>query len=907
VTDGRRDPEELLRLARDEERRSNRGKLIIFFGAAPGVGKTYAMLEAARTERDLKRDVVIGIVETHGRYDTGALVIGLEMLPRKKVEHRGVVIEEFDLDAALARKPGLLLVDELAHTNATGSRHAKRWQDVEELLDAGMDVYATLNVQHIESLNDVVAQVTGVVVRETVPDRVIEEATELRLIDLPPDELLERLHEGKVYLPDQAQRAIESFFRKGNLIALRELALRRTAERVDAQMRVYKTEHGIQRVWAAGERLLVGVSSSPTSARLIRAARRMAGTLHADWIAVYVETPGSLRLTDADRQRVADHLRLAERLGAETVTLTGQNAADEMVRYSRDHNVTKVVVGKPTHARWRDLISRSFLAEVVRASGDIDVYVISGDENEARRSGTNREEGRDAGPRAPLGSYLASAAVVAVATGTAWFLFGPSQLADVVMVYLLGIIIVAMRFGDGASLFAAVLSVLLVDFFFVPPFFSFAVSDFKHVVTFGVMFFVAVVVSRLTTRTRDQATAARWRERRTASLYALTRELASARATANLARVAVRHLHEVFDAKVALLLAGPGGALANAAMGEFAFSPDAKEEGVVEWVSSHRKPAGNSTDTLPAAGALYVPLLEARGVMGVLGVAPADARRFFDPEQRDLLDVFVTQISSALERARLAEDAADTKLQIEAERLRSSLLSSVSHDLRTPLAVITGAASALRDPAPGLASEARHDLVVTIDEEAQRLGKLVRNLLDMTKIASGAVRIVKEWQPLEEVVGAVLNRLDDALAGRSVEVKLPPALPLVPIDAVLVEQILINLLENAIKYTPRGSPLELSARSEGGAVVVELADRGPGIPPEHVAKIFDKFYRLPHEREGSGAGLGLAICRGIAEAHGGKIWAENREGGGAVFRFTLPVEGAPPQVLEAEPPATSLA
>jgi two-component system, OmpR family, sensor histidine kinase KdpD len=897
MTDGRRDPDELLQQVEEAERRAKRGKLIIFFGAAPGVGKTYAMLEAARTERDLKRDVVIGIVETHGRYDTGALVIGLEMLPRLKVAYRGVSVEELDLDGALARKPGLILIDELAHTNAPGSRHAKRWQDVEELLDAGIDVYTTLNVQHIESLNDVVAQVTGVIVRETVPDQVVEDATEVRLIDLPPDELLERLHDGKVYIPEQAQRAIESFFRKGNLIALRELALRRTAERVDAQMRVYKTEHGIQRVWPAGDRLLVGVSASPSSARLLRAARRMVGTLHADWIAVYVETPASLRMSDSDRQRLGENLRLAEKLGAETVTLTGQSAAHETLAYARAHNVTKIVVGKPTHARWRDVFAPSFLEEMVRSSGDIDVYVISGDETDARAAGPQSGSASALQPRPfPVGAYVWSVVLVGLATALAWFIFGQAQLADVVMVYLLAIIVVAARSGYAPSLFATVLSVLLVDFFFVPPYFSFAVSDFQHIVTFAVMFVVAVVISSLTQRIRDQASAARYREQRTASLYALTRELAGTRATANLSRVAVRHLHEIFDAKIALLLVGADGTLTNAAVGDLAFAPDAKEQGVIDWVWAHDKPAGLATDTLPSAAALYVPLGEARGRVGVLGVAPADRRRFVDPEQRGLLDVFASQVASALERARLADEAQHVQLQMEAERLRSSLLSSVSHDLRTPLAVITGAASALLQPEPTLAPEARRDLTETISEEAQRLNRLVRNLLDMTKIASGAIKVAKAWQPLEEVVGAVLNRLEEPLADRRIEVKLPPDLPLVPIDAVLIEQVLINLLENALKYTPKGSPIELSARPDGATVVVEVADRGPGIPVEHVDKIFEKFYRLPREREGSGAGLGLAICRGIVQAHGGRIWAENRDGGGAVFRFTIPIEGTPPRV-----------
>jgi two-component system sensor histidine kinase KdpD len=896
MTDGRADPDELLRQVAADERRRRRGTLVVFFGAAPGVGKTYAMLEAARSERDLKRDVVIGVVETHGRYDTGALVIGLEMLPRLKVAHRGVVVEEFDLDAALVRKPGLILIDELAHTNAPGSRHAKRWQDVEELLDAEIDVYATLNVQHIESLNDVVAQVTGVVVRETIPDRVLEEADEVRLIDLPPDQLIERLEEGKVYVPDQAQRAIGSFFRKGNLIALRELALRSTAERVDAQMRMYKTAHGIQRAWPTTERILVCVSPSPSSARLVRAARRMASSLHAPCIAVYVETPASLRMSDAARQCLAQNLRLAEQLGAEAITLKGDSAAQETVGCARARNVTKIVLGKPTHPRWRDFVSPSFLDEIVRSSGDIDVYVISGDEAAAIVPQTETGSPPAIHPR----TYVASVATVAVATGIAWALFGRRQLADVVMIYLLGIIVVSMRFGYGPSVCAAVLSVLTLDFFFVPPYFSFAVSDLQHIVTFAVMFVVAVVVSNLTRRVRLQADAARYRERRTASLYNMTRELAATRATQNLASVAAQHVHDVFEAKVAILLRTPDGKLDNVATGDNSFVPDEKERGVVEWVWSHDKAAGRGTDTLPSARALYMPLRGAQGAVGVIGVLPSVADRLDDVEQRALVDVFANQIGSALDRAQLAEQAQRAHLQVEAERLRNSLLSSVSHDLRTPLSVITGSASALLESESALTPAARRDLIETVHEEALRLNRLVRNLLDMTRLESGAVRVAKEWQEIEGVVGAALSRLDDQLRGRNVDVRFPPDLPLVPIDAVLVEQVFINLLENAAKYSPKGSSIEIRAHPDEHNLVVEIADRGPGIPEDLVGKVFEKFYRLPREPGGGGAGLGLAICRGIVEAHGGRVWAENRDGGGTVFRFTLPIEGSPPILLPEE-------
>lgn len=889
----RPNPDDLLRRVQDEERRARRGKLTIFFGAAPGVGKTYAMLEAARSERDLKRDVIVGVVETHGRYDTASLLLGLEILPRRTSTHKGVTLTELDVDGALGRRPGVILVDELAHTNAPGSRHEKRWQDVEELLDAGIDVYATLNVQHLESLNDLVAQITGVTVRETVPDAVVERADEVRLVDLPPDELLERLHEGKVYVPEQAKRAVEHFFKKGNLIALRELALRQTAERVDEQMRSYKLAEGIEGAWPVVERILVCVSASPESAKLVRAARRLSTRLKAEWVALYVETPAAARATPAARARVAENLRLAESLGAETATVAGENAADEVLRWAQARNVSKIVVGKPTHPAWRDLLRRSFLERLVRASRGTDVYVIAGEGPEARPSAPLPDA------RSLVGSTtaaLASVASVAACTAIAWFLFGRSELADVVMTYVLGIVLLAMRFGFGPSVIAAMLSVVSLDFFFIPPFYSFAVGDLRHVVTFAVMFFVAIVISRLTRRVHDQADAARGRERRTASLFSLTRELAGAESLDALLRASARHVADVFDANVTILLPGVDGRLAVATQGERVFSPGPRDTGVADWVWSHEKPAGLSTGTLPSASALYVPLFGARAKHGVLGVAPLDPRRFVDPEKTHLLATFASLIASALERTRLAEEAQAARVEAEAERMQSSLLSSVSHDLRTPLAVITGATSSLLSEGHVLAPDARRDLLVTVHQEAQRLTRLVRNLLDMTKLASGALRLTKQWQPLESVVGAALARLDERLGDREVDVSVPAGLPPVPIDAVLVEQLFVNLLENAAKYTPPGSPIAISARAGDGEIVVEVADRGPGVPEDQRERVFEKFVRLSRDAAGGGAGLGLAICRAVVEAHGGRISVYDRDGGGAAFRFTLPLEGTPPTV-----------
>jgi two-component system sensor histidine kinase KdpD len=899
MVERRPDPDPPLARAELEQnpgRARPRGRLTIFFGAAPGVGKTYAMLAAARGEaEDEKRHVVAGIVETHGRYDTGSLLIGLELVPRRSIEHKGIALEDFDLDAALARRPALVLIDELAHTNAPGARHLKRWQDVEELLDAGIDVFTTVNVQHLESLNDVVAQITGVVVRETVPDAVFDKAYEVRVVDLPVDELLERLREGKVQVTAQGERAVEGFFREGNLIALRELALRRTAERVDAKMRGYRAAHGIEETWHAGERVMVCVSPSPTSAHLIRAARRMATSLHAELVGVYVETPTSLRMSARDRERVAEHMRLVESLGGDAVTLRAEDAAAETVRYARQRNVTKIVLGKPTHARWRDALRGSFLDDVVRQSREIDLYVISGTDD---RHVEGSAERRPKAVASALGYGAATLAMTSV-TLVCWYAFGQSQLTNVVMVYLLGVALVAMQFGYGPSLLAAVLSVLAFDFFFVPPYFDFAVSDFSHTVTFAVMFVVAMIISRLATRIREQADSARGREQRTASLYAVSREVGFAHSRDALLEAWLRHLGEIFDARACILLPGEDGVLGLALGGGGTAVPDERDLGVAEWVWLHQQPAGATTDTLPAARGLFIPLKGPRGRVGVVGLYPSSPARLRDPDERQLLEALCALVASALERAELAAEARRARLRAETEQLRSSLLSSVSHDLRTPLGVVTGATSALLDEHGPKDEAARRELLQTAHEEALRLSRLVRNLLDMTRLEAGALRVKKEVQPFEEVVGGALNRVDDRMRGRPVHTDVPPDLPLVALDAVLLEQVLVNLLENALKYTPPGSPIDVAVRTSGDDLEVTVADRGPGVAAKDAERIFEKFYRAK-EGQGGGVGLGLAICRAIVAAHGGRIAVEPREGGGASFRFTLPLRDAPSPA----PPAT---
>ncbi|MBI5739689.1 MAG: sensor histidine kinase KdpD [Nitrospirae bacterium] len=889
MDEGRPSPDLLLKQVQKEEERTRQGKLKIFFGAAPGVGKTYAMLEAAREKREEGTDVVAGRVETHKRKETEELLYGLEALPRRPVAYRGATLYEFDIDAALRRRPSIILVDELAHTNAPDSRHRKRWQDVFELLEAGINVYTTLNVQHLESLNDVVAQITGIEVRETVPDSVLDRADEIELIDLPPDDLLQRLKEGKVYVPELAEQARENFFRKGNLLALRELALRRTAESVDAQMQSYREVKRVREVWPAAERILVCVGPNPRSIRLVRAAKRMAAGLRAEWIAVHVEAPSKVKPTKSDLKQLAEHMRLAEGLGAETATLSGHKASEEILSYARDRNVTKILIGKPTHPRWKDKLFGSMLDEIVRGSGDIDVYFISGEAAEPlpRRPVI---KGRTVKP-SPREWFL-SIAIIGVCTGIAYLMFPYFDLVDLAMMYLLGIVLTASRTEKGPSLLATILSVAAFDFFFVPPRHTFAVSDSRYFVTFAVMFVLSYVISRLTLKVREQADAARKRERRTAALYSLSRKLVHEREIEQLSAIAIKHISEVTASHVVVLVPDEWGKVAVPATGAGTFALDQKEMSVAQWTFDHRQKAGLGTDTLSGAKALYLPLLAASKTVGVVGVMPEAPDGFFDREQVHVIESFADQTAIAIERAMLAGEAQQALLKAETETLRNTLLGSVSHDLRTPLAAITGAASTLMQNDVTFDISERRELTQTIYEESERLNHIIRNVLDMTRLEAGAIKVKKEWQHLEEIVGAVLDRLGERLKDRPVSTSLPPDLPMVSFDPLLIEQVLVNLMDNAIKYTPQETPLELSAFVKDGDLVVELEDRGPGIPPGEEERIFDKFVR--GTAAGGGIGLGLAICRAIITAHGGNIRAVNRPGGGAIFHFTLPIGEQPP-------------
>jgi two-component system sensor histidine kinase KdpD len=881
----RPDPDALLARVTAEAQREGRTRFKVFFGFAPGVGKTYRMLQVARDLMAEGVDVVIGAIETHGRYDTAGLMLGLEVLPRRQLPYRGRVLEEFDLDAALARRPKILLLDELAHTNAPGSRHAKRWQDVLELLDAGVEVYTTLNVQHVESLNDVVAQITHVQVRETVPDSILERADEIELVDIAPEELLVRLREGKVYLPEQAERAREHFFKTGNLLALRELALRRMAERVDADVLAWRREHGVEAPWATAERVLVCVGPAPDSARLVRATRRIAAGLRAPWIAASVEASGRAPLGDDDRERLESHLRLAESLGAQVVRLTGVRISDAALEFARRRNVTRIVLGKPRHPRLRDVLRGSLVDEIIRGSGDIEVNVISGDAE------PERPLERAAARPTPLLDHVRAIAIVAATTLVAAAVRSVVDVPDIEMLFLLGVMIAATTCGRAASVLAAALAVLAYDFFFVPPSFTLAVSDARYFLTFAMMFGVSIVIGYLARRLREQQQAAVGRERSTSALYALSRELGAALDEAGVASVCVRAAAEAFDAQAIMLRRGERDDLAPIAASPRDAALDASELAVARWVLEHGAPAGRGTDTLPGDRVVCIPLRTFGDVLAVLALRPA-RERGLTAEQRSFLDALARQVALALDRVRLADEARHAALRAKTEELRSGLLSAVSHDLRTPLAAITGAGTMLRQDG-ALDPALRRDLVETICEEAERLERLVSNLLDMTRLDSGAVQPKREWVPLVEVVGAALTRLERRLAGRRITTTIAEDVPLLSVDPVLVQQLFLNLLENAAKYTPPGSEIDIRAVREGGTLVVDVGDRGPGIPPGQEERVFERFHRGEHAGV-RGVGLGLPIARAIAQAHGGRLVAGNRPGGGAVFRLTLPLPAEPP-------------
>jgi two-component system, OmpR family, sensor histidine kinase KdpD len=904
----RPDPDLLLAKVQRQEEQSQRGKLRIYFGSSAGVGKTYAMLAAARKLKENGRDVVVGVVETHGRPETSAQLEGLEILPRTVIAYRAKEVSEFDIDAALQRHPALILVDELAHSNVQGSRHPKRWQDVDELLGAGIDVFSTLNVQHLESLNDVVGGITQVRVWETVPDTVFDAADEVVLVDIPADELLARLKAGKVYVEGQAEHAAQNFFRKGNLMALRELALRRTADRVEGDVQAYRADRAIGSVWKTANALLTCVGPDAAAERVVRAAALLASQLNADWHAIYVETPALQRLSSARRERILATLSLAQELGATTAVIANAQVAESVVAYARSHNFSKLVIGRDPGRRlwpWQRSSGQKLallapdidLIEIGRAAGPMQNRVVKNTASFHSNAGIDLSDRRKAKNLRYLWAACACIAVTAVSMPLA----AHFDRSNIVAIFILAVVLVGVRLGRGPAALSAVLNVAAFDFFFVPPRFSFAVSDVQYLLTFFIMLAVGLITGQLTAGLRFQARVASHREERAGSLYEIARDLSGAVQIDQVIKISRESIERAFRATAAILLPDQNGQIAMPLLGtspSMADKPLNIEIGIAQWAFDRGQPAGFSTDTLPGSEILYIPLRAPTRARGVLAVKANNRRLLRIPEQRQLLDTFAALIAIALERVHYVGVAQDALITMESERLRNSLLAALSHDLRTPLTVLVGLAESLYLTKPEL-SAVQRETAEAITEEAHRMSALVSNLLDMARIESGGVKLNLEWQPLEEVIGTALDATRGFLKQHRIEVRLPPDLPLVRFDALLIERVLVNLLENAAKYTPAGSTVTIAAEVVADELTVSVSDNGPGLPIGREDAVFEKFTRGHRESATPGVGLGLAICRAIIESHGGKIHGHNRPGGGASFNFTLPLGHPPASEIEA--------
>jgi two-component system, OmpR family, sensor histidine kinase KdpD len=876
----RLDPEQLLRSLKRAEEKEGRGRLKIFFGMCAGVGKTYEMLQAGQEARKKGIDIVIGYVETHSRAETEALVNGLTIIPRRKLEYRGISLEEMDLDAILQRKPSLVLVDEFAHTNAPGSRHTKRYLDVMELLDNGIDVYSTLNVQHLESRADTVAQITGAIVRETVPDSVFERADEVEVIDLPPDELLKRLAEGKVYAAERSQRAVQNFFRVGNLTALREMVLRLGAERVDRQLRDYMQTERIRGPWKSGHRLVLGLTPSPHAVQLIRWTRRIASTMQANWIAVFVER--SKPLSEPEKDQLTKNLALARELGAQIITTSDEDVGSALVRVAREQNATQIIVGR-SRKKW--FWQESLVDRLLDLGTDIDVYVTSGEE-----PGERDPKWRFVLPEIHSGltQYAAAATIVLFVSSVCYPFTEFLGYQTVSLVLLLTVVLLPLRLGVGPVILAAALSVLTWDYFFIPPRFTFVIATKQDLLMVLTYFVIAAVTGILTVRVRTREKGVRSREERAVALYTLTNDLSSAKNQEDVVRAAVANIKKFFNADLAVFISDLDGDFVNKAHPASTYLPSEKEVSVPAWVHWNEKKAGKFTETLPFAEATYYPLSSPRYPLGVIGVRTGGGDRL-SIDQETLLENFVSQISSVLEREFLNEMTKQSIAFVESERLYTTLFNSISHEMRTPITALVGASEGLLNDNVGGQPAVRRELAQEVQSAAERLDNIVQNLLAMTRLESGLIQPRRDWTDIRDIIRSCRGKLEKELAGHDLVIDISPSLPLVKLDFALFEQVVVNLLRNAALHTQSDSSITVSARAEGKECILTIADNGPGFPPDSLKRVFEKFYRVPGSKTG-GIGLGLSIAQGFVQAHGGTMIVENLPERGAQFTIRLPLE-----------------
>lgn len=880
----RPDPDALLRMLKKEEEKSERGKLKIFFGMCAGVGKTYAMLSEARDAMANGTDVLVGYIETHNRTETAELLLGLPIVPRKAVQYRGTTLYEMDIDAVLEKKPSVVLVDELAHTNAPGSRHNRRYQDVLELLDHGIDVYTTLNVQHLESRADTVARITGSTVRETVPDSVFEIAEEIKVIDISPDDLLKRLEEGKVYTPERSKQAIQNFFKPGNLSALREMALRMTAERVDRQIREYRRGKRISKSWRSGQRFVVAISPSPHTVSVIRWARRVAYTMDASWIAVYVES--SAKLSAEQNEQLSKNIKLARELGAEVITTVDTDLASALIRVAREQNASQILVGKPNRLFFSH--AARLVDGLIQKSSDLDIYIVGQEDGGPKR----KLQGMVPRPQSSPMQYASAAGFILLAALVSFPFRGLIGYRTVSFILLLVVILLPLKFGPGPTVLSAAIGALSWDFLFIPPRFTFSISNLEDSLLVMMFFLVAAVTGILSARIRKRESIIRQREQRTSALYGLTKDLSSAHSQDEVVTAAVLNIKKYFGADVAVLMGDTEGEMPSTVHEASSFIPDSKDLGVASWAYWNEKKAGKNTDTLPMAQATYYPLSGPRYPLGVIGVKLKESELSFEHES--LLENFISQITSAIEREMLNDVNRKSVVVAESERLYKTLFNSISHEFRTPISTIMGVSENLVGRASGLRPDVQAEQLNEIHTAAERLDRLVANLLDMTRLESGMIKPRLDWCDIRDIIARSLKGLEKELEGHRLSVNLPASIPLMKLDFGLIEQALTNLIHNAGLYTPAGSEITIRASVDRSDCMIIIADNGPGLPQENLNRVFEKFYRASNGRAG-GTGLGLTIARGFIEAHHGRIAAGNRPDGGAEFTVILPL----PEIIDA--------